>query len=704
MHRKDLVRRLTAALAAVTLTAGAGVALTAPASAVTLGSVTTTFEIDGNKTSDGGTDWDDVLASGSNVVFGYDSGADAAGCSTGIDDTVFAGGAKIDDEPWVVSASPEPSGKGDACTGASAYEIVDVDGADHVILYQYWTRYQGLGDMTTYQVLSGADDSSRYDDVLIQFDYQSAGAQTDVSVLRWNGSAWEPSADTLVYEAAVGANTDTPSTGNDATFGELAIDLTAAGLFPSGECATYSPGGFITRTGNSQNASTEDILSYGGDLVISNCGSLTVEKVGAPAGVTSEDIFAYTVTQSDGQLLHDETLSGTVTDTYDGGAGIGANIGVGDEHAWSPLFAGDDYVLAETIAPELPWAHTSTVCTVTNPATGDVEVTDETFAVYAGATTACVITNTLQEASLTLTKQVEGAPADYPWSFDVTIDPAPADAAATQAVTAAAPTISWAHLSLGTTYTLTEAAAPEWAAGDIVCVGVADEDLQVAGLQFTPTTAAALDCTLVNTATPEGTVIEKTVTSTISLGEGVWQVDYLVTVTNLSAVVGAIYDLTDTPAFGAGIDIEGATATGPDGSLAASWNPESGVTVLADDLSLPAGTVHNYTVSIVASVPDAMFLFADTTCPTGDSPDAGGFLNTALLEVAGETQEAQACSAPTAPPTPEVPVTNPPTPVPPTPLAATGGTAPSGLTAGLLLVVTGIALTAVSVRRRHARR
>ncbi|WP_350347367.1 DUF5979 domain-containing protein [Agromyces sp. G08B096] len=485
------------------------------ASAATVGPISTSFEIDGNKTVGSGVDWDTILdgtpttspyvtASGhqsSGIVdasFAYDAGASAANCTGGTDNTVFAGGDKIDDNPWTPEASPEPNAKGDGCTTASAYEIVDVGGTPHIILYQYWTRLQGLGDMTTYQVLAGPNPGSFDDDYLIEFNYQSSGAQTLLRVLDWDGNSWEPLGGSIPYQAAVGTNTDTPATGNDATFGELAIDLTAAGVLGSGTCKTFTADGFITRTGNSQQASTEDIVRDPTPLTISNCGGLVVKKVGTDGGPAAS--FSYSVARSGGGVVHDTTLVGPAGqqnasgDAVAGTNGLGAAIGLGETHTWANVFAGSDYVLTEA-APPAPWQHQSTVCTVTNPATNQLETytAPQAFTLYVGATTTCTITNVT--SGVKVTKVAEGDPTTF--DFAVTGQPGTVPVAG-----GSSSQVFW--YTPGSVVNLVEQpepGSPQWRLQSISCApqgGAYQTDVPTATASVQTVAGQVIDCTFTN--------------------------------------------------------------------------------------------------------------------------------------------------------------------------------------------------------------
>ncbi|CAM5458094.1 DUF5979 domain-containing protein [Leifsonia shinshuensis] len=108
-----------------------------------------------------------------------------------------------------------------------------------------------------------------------------------------------------------------------------------------------------------------------------------------------------------------------------------------------------------------------------------------------GTTAACRVTN-LADATLSVTKTVSGASAPADWGFDFTLQPAPSQGPATQRATAAAPTVTFAGLVPGRTYTVTEAAVPGFTQVSLSCAG--------GGASVTPAPGAALSCQAVNDA------------------------------------------------------------------------------------------------------------------------------------------------------------------------------------------------------------
>ncbi|GGO63326.1 hypothetical protein GCM10010910_15620 [Microbacterium nanhaiense] len=347
--------RLGAFLGAAALITASLVAAPPAAAAVLPGGLATSFEIDGD--SGGAVDWNTgafspyTTSSGnlSTGVLAKQIGSDACGAP---DPTTFTNGSKIDGT-WPPNATPTSvQTKADLCSAGSAYEIVDVGGTNHVILYLNWTRVTGgTGDLTVYQHLQGAG-AGRTGDLLIEFNYDPSSG-TSVDALRWNGSAWASSPATETCQAVVA-----PSQ----TFGEMAIDLTASGLIPTDRCSDFTTGQVLSRTGNSQNANIEDFLNPP-SLTINTCASLQVEKV--VEGAVPEGLgFPYQVSQKDGADLG--TPAGA-TDSDGSEATITSTIQGGQTHTWMGLVTSPDYMVQE-LTGELPAGVTlkSVVCSATN--------------------------------------------------------------------------------------------------------------------------------------------------------------------------------------------------------------------------------------------------------------------------------------------------------------------------------------------------
>ncbi|MCU1689571.1 MAG: hypothetical protein JWN20_1499, partial [Jatrophihabitantaceae bacterium] len=453
---------LTAAGFAVVVLAGAepasGVAFPAVGAAPAF---STNFEIDGNKPvnggPNGGMDWNALFSTAnpanpayfglpgpyttptgqqSTGILGrtYSADPDAGGatiCLSGSDSTSFPGTNTIDSNPFTTGTAAV-NNKGDACTGAAAYEIVHVTGPGydqlHTILYQYWTRSaDATGDMSVFQILTGPV-AGRCDDRLIGFDY-NANVQ---NIASYTAYAWQAAdcpgagtgAGTWVVSGtggsvgAAGANADVVPAGqtaNQGTFGESAIDLTALGVLPSGACRTFTTSGFITKTGNSNTAQLIDYVGFAAPLTLSNCNGVTVGKVSNSPNFAPATAFTYVIDQVDSRTVHDASLTGinqsnvALSDQDASVNSITHTINVGDTHTWSRVLAQPDYRVTEPAPLPTGWTLQTIVCSYTDlfaPAGSQEKTatlyqngayTDQVFQIFPSSTGAaapsCVITN-----------------------------------------------------------------------------------------------------------------------------------------------------------------------------------------------------------------------------------------------------------------------------------------------------------------------
>ncbi|MGU3647046.1 VWA domain-containing protein [Microbacterium sp. C23T] len=146
----------------------------------------------------------------------------------------------------------------------------------------------------------------------------------------------------------------------------------------------------------------------------------------------------------------------------------------------------------------------------------------------------------------------------------------------------------------------------------------------------------------------------KTVTSTTQNPDtGDWTIVYDIDV-KLAAKgpqnpdgLSAEYDLTDTLDFGGDINI-GSAEWEYAGTSHDFAGPDS-TEILANDRKIAAGQTHTYTVTVVASVAKKAIDDETTACLGGEVPEAGGFLNTALLTSGGSETPVEACSEPVFP-------------------------------------------------------
>ncbi len=366
------------------------------AQAVTLGTLTTRMEIDGNKANAAGFDWNDIqdgtlpggyvvtpgVVSAGVVAQTYQIDGPSITQSCGVQDAdSVVDGSKLDDNPWPVQAGL-PNSKNDICSGGAAAEAVNVNGAVHYLLYQYYTRSpSATGDQSVVTSLNGPL-PGRCDDLLIDYNFgPSSGLVT--TLYRWTPTVADACANTLgsgswggatvlsagFVQTASGANPElNPATANPSTFGEFAIDLTAAGVMPENRCVTFTTGSTLTYTGNSTQASLKDILNFSNPIVLNNCGTISVAKVTEPAGFGAGQNFAYKLSQTDAQPVHDSTLavSGGGSDTDASNLSISSLIQTAQTHLWSNVLAQPDYQLQEVTVPA-NWQVKQITCTFWDP-------------------------------------------------------------------------------------------------------------------------------------------------------------------------------------------------------------------------------------------------------------------------------------------------------------------------------------------------
>lgn len=354
-----------------------------PAQAAELDTVATSFEIDGNMTVEATQDWDNV-----NELRLTDFCVEEPGDENPPDPSASAESQTIHDYPWRVGEAPVNT-KDDLCSAGLATETVDGD----TILYLYWTRApQGTGDLSVFYELEGGPEG-REGDVLLEFNVAPNG---DTTVVAWiwdaEAGAFVQSETALDFDAEIGPNPDYTDAEAD-TFGEAAINLTTSGLLPEDECVTFTTGDLVTRTGNSLPANSilqDFILTGSNGLVLSNCGTLTLDKVvrndhGGTA--TGADFYLVASRQSDAE----PSIAGRDTNS-----GVGSTLTA----AVLPGAYSLDETTELTTYVEGTWT-----CTI--GATG-VPVVDGvvTMPPGAGVRMVCTIVNDDRPATLTLVKRV----------------------------------------------------------------------------------------------------------------------------------------------------------------------------------------------------------------------------------------------------------------------------------------------------------
>jgi Prealbumin-like fold domain len=306
-------RRRRYQLAALFSVAAVLALIAVPASAVLPGS---TFEgNDGNLVVDtaGNTDW----ANAPNRVVGLDQ-------PSGSTDNSFGQGTKEDNANATVVTGSIPPNKNDLTRFYVGSEFVS--GSN--FLYLAWERAVNIGNANLDLELSqnatagftgtttGPVTLNRTaGDILITYDFSGSGTPT-LGLLKWVTSGptsqcfssnslpcWGNRVNLSAAGSAEGAvNTGTvtdpvppnaPRTLTTGLFGEAAVNLTAAGVFPAGTCEAFGSTFLKSRASSSFGAEVKDFIAPQ-PVNISNCGEIKIIKHTNPRGVNQT--FSYTST------------------------------------------------------------------------------------------------------------------------------------------------------------------------------------------------------------------------------------------------------------------------------------------------------------------------------------------------------------------------------------------------------------------------
>ncbi|HEY1105007.1 MAG TPA: hypothetical protein VGE78_02570, partial [Agromyces sp.] len=432
-------------------------------------------------------------------AFDWDNNSASAACAVGAEPTGAPPSQGPNTNPWVPGTA-KPNEKGDLCSTGYGLEVVtDAAGVRHAILYGYWTRYVGNGEVSIYQHLEGPG-AGRCNDVLLEFDYASSG--TTARILRWVPTAgdacanelgagtWQAQPGTADFAWATGVRQEGPPLTNQFldTFGEFAIDLNTAGIFAPTQCSTFSVSEMFTRTGNSPQANIQDFADHAPDrMSLANCGALTVTKATVPAGVVASDEFGFAVRRDGGAVIPGPPPVETIMDS----------VVAGQTKTYENVLSSSQYHLDEVSIPP-PWSLQSIVCTAIPLGGGDpqqfvIDDPSDTFLVSPENTTDCLITNAA--AVVTVEKQTLPDGSEQQFGFDVT---------GQQPVSIADGGRRSFAVPVGEDVTITEGEAEGWLPPDISCdTGGAEVDGR--SVTVTPEAGENITCTFTNTQL--GTVV-----------------------------------------------------------------------------------------------------------------------------------------------------------------------------------------------------
>jgi len=265
-----------------------------------------------NPTTFGTTDWQNV----SGRVEGVDQ-------PSGTTDNSFGQGTKEDDANVTVVSGSIPPQKSDLTRFYEASEFA----SNSNFLYLAWERTNSLGSANMDFEINQATTPGlgtpgphtilrTAGDVLVTFDFTNGGGRPALGLLRWvtTGSTSQCfSSNSLPcwgnHVALNGTNSIGAVNNLDAvtdpippnaprslaalTFGETAINLTAAGVFPSGTCEAFGSVFLKSRASASFPAEVKDFVAPV-PVNISNCGQVTIVKNTDPRNIDQD--FSYTST------------------------------------------------------------------------------------------------------------------------------------------------------------------------------------------------------------------------------------------------------------------------------------------------------------------------------------------------------------------------------------------------------------------------
>jgi hypothetical protein len=335
--------------------------------------------------------------------------------ASGGTDNSFGQGTKEDDPNVSVVTGSIPPQKSDLTRFYVGSEFV----SNSNFLYLAWERTNVLGsanmdfeinqqtqpNLTT----TGAKTLNRTaGDILVTFDFTNGGGNPVLGLLKWvtagaNSQCFSANSVPCwgnrvnlsaagFAEGAVNTTTVTDPIANVSlpglTFGEAAVNLTAAGVFPAGTCEAFGSAFLKSRSSASFPAEVKDFVAPQ-PVNISNCGTIVVRKVTVPSPDPTDTSFAYTAGGG---------LSPTSFSLKNGGSRTYQNV---------PAKSG--YSVAETVPSN--WQLTSATCDDGSPVS-NIDVSPNEVVT-------CTFTNTLQTGAIKVTKTRKHAadgPGDHPQS------------------------------------------------------------------------------------------------------------------------------------------------------------------------------------------------------------------------------------------------------------------------------------------------
>ncbi|MEA5454180.1 hypothetical protein SPF06_05530 [Sinomonas sp. JGH33] len=374
--------------------------------------------------------------------------ANVAGLNTGIDqpsggtDNAFGQGTKEDSSAVTVVTGSIPPNKNDL---TRFYEASETASNNHTYLYLGWERLVNIGNANldfeiNQNPTTGFNGSTTgpvtlnrtAGDLLVTYDFGGSGTPT-LGINTWLTAAagntvgqcfsanalpcWGKHV-TLGSSSSEGAVNTVPvvdplqsgsPTLGVGLFGEAAIDLTAAGVFPPGTCEAFGSAFVKSRSSSSFTAEIKDFIAPIA-VNIANCGSITIKKVTQNEPVPGTQSFSYTtsnLTPASFSLVNNGTKAFTKLGTGTYGVTEGAQTAPWNFVSLTCDITSGVTITGQTVSIVLA-ANENVTCTYTNHYTNS-----PTIATTLSATTITVGGTVHDSATLTGESSTAGGTVTY---------------------------------------------------------------------------------------------------------------------------------------------------------------------------------------------------------------------------------------------------------------------------------------------------
>jgi hypothetical protein len=346
--------------------------------------------------------------------------------ASGKTDNAFGQGTKEDDPAVTVVTGAVPPNKSDLTRFYVASEFA----SNSNFLYLAWERSHVLGsanmdfeiNKTTQPDLTtpGAKTLNRSaGDLLITFDFTNGGGNPVLGLLTWvtAGSTsqcfsanalpcWGNRVDLSAAGSAEGAVNTVDVTDPIAnvplpalTFGEAAVNLTAAGVFPPGTCVAFGSTFLKSRSSASFPAEVKDFVAPQ-PVNISNCGKIRIVKHTDPRGINQDFGFTSTIPASAHCTLDATPDSFTLNDA----AGVDPPLDQGSANTeWCPDVPPGTYTITEGADPP-NFAFDSLRCFLLGPGSFFEVGKTAVITVAPGTLFTCAYLNKLRTGAIEVTK------------------------------------------------------------------------------------------------------------------------------------------------------------------------------------------------------------------------------------------------------------------------------------------------------------